>query len=144
MAWIDTTYIDSFISTEVRTDLFTDEAGSPSVTTVIDAAQSIVEAALRNAGYTPPTTTANNDLKLATLGQFLRLAYSRPSKTLELPEAYDGIVAMAQAIAVGDFEPKGLTVDQLGAVGGAEFTESDPDVTDAKTQRATRDELSGF
>lgn len=144
MAWIDTAYIDSFISTEVRTELFTDETGTPSVTTVIDAAQSIVEAALRHVGYTPPTTTAENDLKLAVLGQFIALAYARPSKNLPVPDSVAPFVAMAQDIRDGLLQPAGLVADQLGAHGGVKFTESDPDVTGSKPQRATRDELSGF
>lgn len=143
MAWIDTTYIDTFLSTEVRTELFTDESGSPSVTTAIDAAQSIVEAALRQVGYVPPST-ANDDLKLATLGQFIAIAYGRPSKNLAIPESLSRFVGMAADIAEGRFQPKSLTADALGAHGGVEFTESDPDVDGAAVQRTTRDDLAGF
>ena len=143
MAWIDTTYIDVFLSEEVRTDLFTDETGTPAVTTAIDAAQSIVEAALRQVGIDPPAT-ANNDLKLATLGQFVAIAYGRPSKNLAIPESLQRYVGMAADIAEGRFQPKDLTPDALGAHGGVEFTESDPDVDGAAVQRTTRDDLAGF
>ena len=143
MAWIDTTYIDSFLSEELRTELFTDETGTPSVTTLIDAAQAIVEAALRHTGY-PVPETANNDLKLATLGQFVAMAYGRPTKELPIPASVERFVGMAQDIREGNFQPKGLTPDQQGAHGGVKFTESNPDVEGAVTQQATRDNLSGF
>ena len=143
MAWIDTTYIDSFISQELRSELFSDVSGTPSVTTLIDAAQSIVEEALRHTGYDVPAT-ANNDLKLATLGQFVALAFGRPTKNIPVPESVERFVGLAELIRTGQFQPKGLTPDQLGAHGGVQFTENDPDVTGAKVQRATRDDLAGF
>lgn len=144
MAWITTGYIDAFLGAEVRAELFSDTTTTAgAVTTLINSAQAVVEAALRHVGYTPPTT-ANEDLKLATLGQFVALAYGRPSKNLPIPESMDRFVQMAVDIREGDLQPEGLTPDQQGARGGAKFTQSDPDVDGAKTQRATRDELSGF
>lgn len=141
--WIDTTYIDTFLSTEVRTDLLTDESGTPAITTIIQAAQSRVEAALRHVGYTPPST-ANPDLKLATLGQFIALIYSRPSKSLPIPEGLAEYVDMEQQIRDGNFQPKGLTPDQGGSHSGSQWTESDPDVDGAATQRSGRADLAGF
>ena len=141
--WIDTTYIDTFLSTEVRTELLNDETGTPAITTIIQAAQSRVEAALRHAGYTPPAT-ANPDLQLATLGQFISLIYSRPSKSLPVPEGLTSYVEMEQQIRNGELQPKGLTPDQLGSHGGVEFTESDPDVDGSAKQFSTRDDLAGF
>lgn len=142
--WIDASYVNNFLSSEVRAELFTDESGTPDITVLIGAAQSKVEAALRFAGYEIPATTTNNDLKLAVLGQFLPLAYARPSKGLEVPEEYDSFVALADDIRAGELQPKGLTPSAIGAVGGIEFTESDPDVDGASTQFSTRDDLAGF
>ena len=142
--WIDATYVNTFLSAEVRSELFTDESGTPSITTMIEAGQSIVEAALRHAGYTPPTASANPDLKLATFGQFLLLAYARPSKALPVPQEQQHLTEMAEQIRTGDLQPKGLTRDPLGGVAGLEFTESDPDVDGAATQWSGRDDLADF
>lgn len=118
-------------------------------TTLSESATSMVQSAMRNSGYTPPTSTDGTGVeevvKLATLGVLRELVATRPQFAIPLPPdwenhpakiAYQQIIDGEMALAA---EP-----DQLGAVGGMQFTESDPDIDDSVPQRTRASEMAGY
>lgn len=110
---------------------------------VIGAADARVRAALRTAGYTPPSDAeltamlASSDeeqaaqgrtIKLACFGAFLRWASGR--KATPVPQEYADSVAIVRRIEQGDIRFPALAITERDAIGGVDFSESDEDVTD--------------
>ncbi len=126
-AYIDTDYIGYHIKAEVLTGLFTD-AGvyvSAAVTQVITTASERVKLAGEQAGYSMSSTTTTDEMiKQATLGQFLAMAYGRNG--LPVPEQFYTEVRLADAIRTGTVKLTG-TASAAMAVGGISVTSSDPD-----------------
>lgn len=102
-------------------------------THLLALATSIVDAALKKRGYTPPTS-AGNLVKTATLGALLPMLYGR--KGLAVPEQLQVHIAVFNKIAD---DKDGLPPDDLvpaadAGIGGVEFTESSTSVSGAKTK----------
>ena len=131
-AYLNTTIIDAAIGTDTRLALTDNDPTT--LSQLIALASSVVDAALSNAGHAVPLTDAIADLPgvvhIATLGQFMILAYQR--KGLEVPESARTATGILNAIAKGDVPIPGKTPEAQEAVGGGEFTDSDPDSEEGK------------
>lgn len=146
MAYITQSYIEAFLGSEVLTELFTDDGAynSNHVNTVIEAAESRVKQALKAAGYTPPsTTTTDGVIKQATLGQFIIMAYNRPTKSLEIPTTFRQYIGVMQALYEGTIRPETLTPDELAGVGGIRVKRRNADGDELKSV-FSRDDLAGY
>lgn len=155
--YLDTSYVDAHLGTAVRQALFTPQDGSYSsanFNTVCQAATSVIETALRNSGYTPPTatvataSTVDGYVRLATLGCFVDLAYNRPEKRLRLPQGWEDNPAKTayRAIIDGDADLS-LTPSVAGGIGGFVFSETSDDVSSADGGRHhtfSRKNLAGY
>ena len=155
--YLDTGYVDAYLGTSVRQALFTPEGGSYSsvnFNTVAQAATSIVETALRNSGYTPPTATVGSAssvdayVRLASFGCFVDLAYNRAAKRLRLPQDWENNPAKQayRAIIDGDADLS-LTVAVSGAIGGFVFSETSDDVSSsdgARHHTFSRKNMAGY
>lgn len=147
--YITATYIDSFVGADVRAALFTDSAGdySPTILGVqINAASALIKAYAKNSGYDLGDTTTDDSVMLATLGALMRVAYSRPDKNVAIPEGFGEHPATLAYLGIlsGDMPILSATPNVGAEVGGFQFTESDPDVTDAVVRRTSKTELAGF
>lgn len=120
-----------------------------SQTTLGESATSVIETALRNSGYSPPTSTDGTGVeefvKLAALGAYREMLATIPEGSIPLPEQWSAHPAKLayRAILAGDAK-LAATPSVPGAVGGWLMSESDPDVTDSRPQRASRSELEGW
>lgn len=126
-AFIDTTYVDVFVTQAVRVAVFTDSgvyntaAFTQMVTT---ASQAVIEAA-KNAGVTLGTTTTNETIKSATFGRFLIDFQAR--RGLELSDNMLAHVKVLRDIENGTIPLTDENPSGLETVGAAAFTSSDPD-----------------
>ena len=121
MAYIDTTYVDNAISQALRQKLTPDTA---SFNQLVSMAEAEINSALKSAGYPAPITgTAPDDVKLATFGAFLRLAYGRAQ--LDPPLRYAPILDAGAQIRAGTYPILSMTPSAAAGVGGVTFTESD-------------------
>lgn len=137
--YLDTDYVDAHLGSNVRSALFTPSGGSYSSTnfnTLAIAATSVIEAALYNSGYTPPTATVSDlsavveYVKLATYGVFRELASTRPEKSLALPEDWASNPAkQAFQNIVDGTAMLGMTVNTGSAIGGLTFSETSESVS---------------
>ena len=137
--YLDTSYVDAYLGSGVRAALFTDNGGSYSSThfnTVCKAATSVVEAALRNSGYSPPSATVANSstvaeyVRLATFGAFVDLAYNRSEHNLALPQEWDEHPAKRAFRAIIDGDANlDLTLTVSGAIGGFAFSTTSTDTS---------------
>src|SRR5690348_9272146 len=76
-AYIDETYIASFLGLDVLQALFTTPTVSYSSTqlgVVINGASAVVQSQAQRAGYTIGDTTTSDIVKLATFAEFLKMA----------------------------------------------------------------------
>lgn len=120
-------------------------------TTLNESATGLVQAYMRNSGYTPPGsiesdgTGVEEAVKLATLGAFTQLLTSIPEVSIPLPENWDVHPANVAYLGLlnGDMQ-LAATPSQAGAVGGMVFTSSDPDVDGSLPPRASRSQLEGY
>lgn len=149
MAYIDTSYIDAFLGPEVRQELFTDNGtyDSTRVDTVIEAADDRVFQQLKTAGYTPPPVasgTSDGMIKQASLGQFILMAYKRPTKSLDIPPDLRQYVDVLGAIFEGRIIPTTLKASRIGAVGGVKINETDPDVSGSRAALFRREDLADY
>jgi hypothetical protein len=90
--YLAATYVDFYLGSSVRSTLFKDGTATYKTAAFLGVcymATSDIQTAIRTAGYTPPATTTDEFIRLATLGSFVRLAYSRPDNMLALPEDFD-------------------------------------------------------
>lgn len=147
--YITATYIDSFIGADVRAALFTDGSEVYSATILgvqINAASALIKAYAKNSGYDLGDTTTDDSVMLATLGALMRVAYSRPDKNIAVPDGFDSHPATLAYMGIlsGDMPILSATPNVGAEVGGFQFTESDPDVTDAVVRRTSKTELAGF
>ena len=106
--FLSVTYVDNLIGTRVRTALFTEGITYKSAAFLgtCCAATAVIQNAIQSAGYEVPGTTTDEFIKLATLGEFVRIAFARPDKKLQLPEDYDSSAWMTarKLILSGDAE----------------------------------------
>jgi len=121
---------------------------------LIEDATASIQTALRNSGYeslatdvdvTAGGTYSDAYVKMAVFGRVREKLAQLPQSAIPLPEDWantDEKLAL-DAILSGDAQ-LASTPTQISAVGGAEFTESDPLVSDSVPQRSSRSELAGF
>lgn len=131
-AYIDATYIHAFISQGRLEDLFTDPGGSYTasyLTQQISASSELIKSAAKNAGYTLGDTTTDENVKLATFGQLLMMAYGRKGEAV--PEQFATAVNLAAAIRSGDW-PLTSTPNARDAVGGVKFSETTSTVSGSR------------
>ena len=126
--YIDTDYIDAHIKSDVRTALFTDSGAysSTAIAQVIVTASERVKLAGEQAGYSMGSTSTDEMVKQATLGQFIALAYGRNG--LPIPEQFYTEIRLADLIRDGKIKLSGTPASEM-TVGGSYFTPSDPDDT---------------
>jgi hypothetical protein len=90
--YLTVTYVDFYLGAAVRQALFKDGTSTYKTAAFLGVcymSTSDIQTAIRTAGYSPPTTTTDEFIRMATLGSFVRLAYSRPDNMLSLPEDFD-------------------------------------------------------
>ena len=144
--YIDATYVRAHLGTAY--DAAVVGITGVSATVLFESATSVIQTAMRNSGYSPPSdepADAEEFVKLATLGCYRELLASVPEGSIPLPEnwsTHPSKIAYA-AILSGDAK-LAATPTVADAVGGAQFSESDPDVDGSRPQRASREELSGW
>lgn len=140
--YIDTTYIDAHLGTNYRTGA---TVSGVNITTQIEAATALVQGYLTNSGYATPSTTSDENVKLATLGAFRVLLASVPEATVPLPDGWDDHPARIAYLGILSGElPVSHALTNISAVGGWKASEHRSTVTGAFTQRASRDELEGY
>lgn len=145
--YIDSTYAQSFLGSGYEAAA----TGTAGVVrnTMIEAATSVIQTALRNSGYSPPATQDPDDVeefvKLGVLGCYWEALASVPEASIPLPTNWSTHIAKLAYMAILSGDAKlAATPSNAGAVGGWTMTENDPDVEDSRPARATRDELSGW
>jgi len=130
VAFLDEAFIEAMISDEVQEALYGDDSGDVFLSAHTAAADALVTSALLNAGYGEPTLAANPKsfalVRLAAFGEFIALAYGR--KQLEVPDEYSSAVKLRKQIQDGDLPMPDMQPSAPTAVGGVDFTESDPSV----------------
>jgi hypothetical protein len=135
VAYIDQTYVDAFITADVRTKLYTDNAvyQTAAFNQHIATAEAEVNGVLKALGHSVPLTgTIGEDIKAATFGQFVPLAYQR--KQLKPPENFATEIAMLEQIRLGNHHPVGLTPSEESGIGGVKASENDATVTESFPQ----------
>ena len=139
--YISSSDVDAFIGIVRRQALFNDQVSVGYVDNnfirITQMASAVVKSAAHNAGYTSLADSSDDDdVKLATIGQFLLMAYGRKGEAV--PEQFASAINMAEAIRKGDLELTGLTVNARDAVGGNKWTESSTSITNAAIQIFSR------
>lgn len=131
---VSTTEVERAIGANAEDALSDSDADT--IDQVIQYASSLVDAALINAGYTPPATlkadpSAAVDLvKMATIGAVVAQLYGR--KGIKPPESLNVFGATFNAIVDGTLTIPGMTPSAEKAVGRVDFTESDSTVSGSK------------
>ena len=143
-AYITATDINAAVTSAVRVALFSDDVADAFLDDVIEKASALVKSAAHRAGYTSlGDTTTSQDIKMATLGQFLAVAYNRQQQ--ELPAAFFEHFNMLERIRTGALPLTDLTVNTGSAyAGGAKFSESNSSVTGARYNPFGRQKLTGY
>lgn len=113
------------------------------LTELIETATSRVQSAIRKNGYATPSTTTDETVKEAVLGAVLEQLANVPEVKLELPnhpalKVYQDLLSEDGTLQITH------AVSNIAAVGGMQFTESDPLVSDSLPQRSSRDNLVGY
>lgn len=146
-AYISSTFIRAHLGTAYESAV-TSLTGV-SQTTLIESATSVIETAMRNSGYSPPTSTDGTGVeefvKLAVLGCYREMLATVPEGAIPLPETWATHPAKIayQSILSGDAK-LAATPTAADAVGGMQWSEHDPDVDGSRPQRASRSELEGY
>jgi hypothetical protein len=106
-------------------------ASGSALTQYIAMASALVDTALVNAGYEVPTS-ANDTVKLATLGAMLPLIYGGRAG-IQVPEGLaTQAVGLWKAMATGEVQIPGMTPTARDAVGGVKFTDSSTSSTSSR------------
>lgn len=148
--YLDSDSIGARFTTEFR-DAMSPGAGLASA---ITGAQSVVEQALRQGGYSaavPATTYASvavcpTQIHEAALGAWWTLAHTTRGIPLPnpLPENMRQMTDMIAAITAGTLAIEGVAVDTARAVGGVAFTESRDGVSGARPQVFGRESMVDY
>lgn len=134
---VSTTEVERAIGADAEAGL--SDSDSNVIGQLIEYASSLVDAALINAGYTPPATGSASSntpslapdlVKMATIGALLPQLYGR--KGIKVPEQLLIFGSVFERVADGSLPINGLTPDATKAVGRVDFSESTDGVTDAK------------
>lgn len=125
-SYLATADVNAVIGDNVRQALFTEEGGTYDSTQydrAVELASMMARSALENAGYAPGESTSNDMVTITALSFFLHMAYGR--KKMEIPASVSAIFAgVPEGVRVGEVPIPGLSPDELGGVGGSEFTDS--------------------
>ena len=115
------------------------------LTVIIEGATGVVQGAMQNAGYSTPTTTTDQRVKLAVLGCVREMVADIPEAAQPLPENWASHimnpVRFFDSIVDGKLPLSGHTVSIPGAVGGWQSTTRTG--TYGRPPRASRTELKG-
>ena len=139
--YFDSTYADALLGADYMAATLA-ESGRD-FNTLVEAATALVRSAMKNSGYTPPTSTDGTGveeiIKLATLGQFVEIICTAPGSTIPLPESWDTnpLKTAYQQIIDGAIQPDDDPSSD-GAVGGFSISIS------SATTRTTRDEMDNW
>jgi hypothetical protein len=140
VAYIDSDFVNALLEPALVTALFTDSGTYQTArfNTALAYADGMVRAALKSAGYTPPTSAElatllassdedqvgeGNTLRAAAFGAFLKHAVGR-KPPLKIPEAYREDIGLVARIQKGDIPFEHLSITERDAVGGVDFTDS--------------------
>lgn len=142
-SYIDADDIDALLGTATRQDLFATVNGTYVTawfSNCIIFASELVRVAAFNSGYSNPS--ADNAIKVATLGQFMIMAYGRKQKTP--PAIFAEMLMVYDKIVKGEFQFPDQTPTAQDAVGGSSFSETDATQDNSREPIMDRDGLSGF
>ena len=128
-AYINTTFVDALLSSDVRTELFTDDGVyvTANFDLLVEIASERVRGWAAASGYEDQMgdTTTDNRVKLATFGVFVDLAFDRPSKALPKPPGWDTHPARTATEEIQAGKMKLVTdPSTTSAVGGMVFSSS--------------------
>jgi hypothetical protein len=125
--YLTDTYVDNLIGNKVRLALFTEGTtySSTAFVATCEAATSVIQTAIRSSGYEVPATTTDAFIMLATLGEFINIAFARPDKRLPLPEGYSTSPWMTARAAILSGESElDLDIIVAAAIGGISSSDS--------------------
>ncbi len=142
-SYIDSTFVDAYLGTAVRTALVSDSGAN--LTTLIEGATAIVQTALRNSGYSVPTTTTDDTVKLAVMGALWVTLSSRPEYQIALPENWKEHPCRAAYVGIlnGDC-PVTLSLTSRDAVGGFSFSDASTSSSTGRVAYASRSAMKGW
>lgn len=150
--YLDTTSIGARFGTDLR-DALCPGAPGPVLADVIAAAESVVESALREGGYSSAipssvyasTAAVPKQIAEAALGQWWAAAHLAKGLLLPspAPEPAASLIGLADRIRTGEIEIDGV-VQTSRAVGGVAFTDSESTAEDARPQIFSREEWAGW
>jgi len=127
-AHIDNTYVENAIGAAAWDAMCSSSAAVK--TQLIASASSVVDAVLINAGYSPPTASAPDLVKTATLGALLPQVYGR--RGLQVPDHLLVNVNVFEAIRRGDLPIPNLAPSTSEGTGGSKFSDSSSTTTDGR------------
>src|SRR3990172_2929305 len=81
--YITTAYVDAHIGIGLRQTWF---PVATELVTLIEGATGFVQSYLRNSGYSTPSSTTDETVKMAVMGALWQMAASRPATTVKIPE----------------------------------------------------------
>lgn len=144
-AYIDETYVRAHMGTALESALV--GIAGTSLTTLIEAATARVQAALRNSGYSTPSTTTDEMVKLAVFGVVREMVSDIPEASLPLPDDWrsraTNPMSILKEIISGEVQLSGHTLTTAAAVGGWQMS-SHADTAAAYPQRTSRQQLKGY
>ena len=123
MTYITATYCRVMLGTTTVNALTDTTTGV--LTQLIAAADAVVVGAVQHAGYVAPSTTTgtpNPDVRLASFGQWVAMAYAR--KGIDIPAQWKQAVELADRMRNGTHAPNGLVPNAQNAVGGSQFSDT--------------------
>lgn len=140
--YITATYVKGALGTGLYNAL--DGVTGFSWTQLREGATASIQVAMRNSGYSPGTTTTNQYVMMATMGQLWEMASSLPEKNIPLPENWDTNPYNLARIAIlnGDAD-LGDAITKIRAVGGWKFSDHSSAST-GRQQRSGRSDLEDW
>lgn len=143
--YIDSTYVNNHMGSAVVTVLA--NISGVSLTQLIESATSRIQGALRNSGYSTPSTTTDQLVKLATFGVLREMLSDIPEAQLPLPPDWgnrsENPARILAEIVEGQIQLSGHTLTLSSAVGGWQMS-SHEDTSTGYPQRASRSQMRGF
>lgn len=111
----------------------------------IAAATAVVQAHMRNSGYSTPSIVDDVNVKQAVVWATWVSLSKIPEASIPLPTDYkeDSHYVAFAGIVSGDI-PLTVSLSEIGAVGGMKFTDSSPNSSTGHPQRSSRGNLVGY
>jgi hypothetical protein len=141
--YLATAEVDYYVGTAVRQELCSETAGAFQTAVFLGlcrGATARVQAAIRNSGYEVPTASAGTGVdqyvKMATVGVWVELAYSRPEKHVPLPPNWENhfLKEAADDILSGD-AMLDLAVSTTGGIGSGVVSEYSTSISSTNGSR---------